>query len=502
MWLKRDLRMRDHAPLCAAAERGPILVAYVYEPDQLDAPTHDASHLNFIRESLAELERQLVARGARLTLLRGLLPDAFERLHARVGFEAIWSHEETGHARSYARDERVKTWCRGRGIAWHEIPQHGVVRRLGSRDGWAARWTRTMRRPLLPEPERLEDALGAPDVEHVGLLGPADLGLTPSGRTEVQRGGETQAQETLDSFLAGRSVSYRTDMSSPLSAWNGCSRLSPHLAYGTISIREVAQRSAARREELKEMRARGEDLPATWLSSLASFEKRLRWHCHFIQKLEDEPALEFRNMARACDGLREDEWSEERFEAWKQGRTGYPMVDACMRALEATGWINFRMRAMLVSFASYHLWLHWPRVAEHLARLFLDFEAGIHFSQVQMQSGTTGINAVRIYSPVKQVIDQDPRGEFIRRWVPELAPVPVAYLPEPYKMPLDEAARLGCRIGRDYPRPIVENTKAMREARERLSALRRGGEARQESRAVYEKHGSRRRPPPRRRARS
>ena len=101
-----------------------------------------------------------------------------------------------------------------------------------------------------------------------------------------------------------------------------------------------------------------------------------------MQKLEDEPEIEFRNFNRAYDGLREDEFNDEYFEAWCHGRTGYPMVDACMRALHQTGWINFRMRAMLVSFASYHLWLHWRQPALYLARLFLDYEPGIHYSQI------------------------------------------------------------------------------------------------------------------------
>ena len=93
--------------------------------------------------------------------------------------------------------------------------------------------------------------------------------------------------------------------------------------------------------------------------ALTGFSGRLRWHCHFMQKLESEPAIEFHNFARAYDGLREGEFNEAYFDAWRLGMTGYPMVDACMRSLVATGWLNFRMRAMLVSFASYHLWLHW-----------------------------------------------------------------------------------------------------------------------------------------------
>jgi deoxyribodipyrimidine photo-lyase len=163
-----------------------------------------------------------------------------------------------------------------------------------------------------------------------------------------------------------------------------------------------------------------------------------------------------------------------------------------MRALHAGGWINFRMRAMLVSFAAYHLWLHWRPTAQYLARHFLDFEPGIHFSQFQMQSGTTGINTVRIYSPIKQALDQDPDGIFIKQHVPELAAVPTEYLAEPHLMPSALQRRIGCVIGEHYPPPIVEHSTAYRAARERVAALRRRDEARAEADVVQAKHGSRR----------
>ena len=215
-----------------------------------------------------------------------------------------------------------------------------------------------------------------------------------------------------------------------------------------------------------------------------------------MQKLEDEPELEFQNISRVYDGLREKDFNQEKFEAWTTGKTGYPMIDACMRALNETSWINFRMRAMLMSFASNHLWLHWRPTAVHLAKHFLDFEPGIHFSQCQMQSGTTGINTIRIYSPAKQVIDHDPSGVFIKQFVPELARVPDEYLPEPHRMPLDLQSQVGCRIGRDYPFPIVDHRKAYKSAQEKIFAIRQTTSAIDESKRVFAKHGSRKKRDP------
>jgi deoxyribodipyrimidine photo-lyase len=309
----------------------------------------------------------------------------------------------------------------------------------------------------------------------------------PAHGKALQAHGEAAAQATLASFLQHRGSDYRRQLSSPLTAEQGCSRLSPHLAFGTLSMRQVHQSTEARIATL----AHGDAGERAFAHALRGFAGRLRWHCHFMQKLEDEPGIEFHNFSRACDGLREGNFDRGRFDAWCAGLTGFPMVDACMRSLRATGWLNFRMRAMLVSFAAYHLWLHWREPGLFLARQFLDFEAGIHWSQMQMQSGTTGINTLRIYSPAKQAADHDPQGLFIRRWVPELARVPHAALAEPSRLSPAEQAAVGCVIGRDYPAPLVDHANAIRHAKDRLYALRGEAAARSEADAIQQRHGSR-----------
>jgi deoxyribodipyrimidine photo-lyase len=164
-----------------------------------------------------------------------------------------------------------------------------------------------------------------------------------------------------------------------------------------------------------------------------------------------------------------------------------------MRSLIATGWLNFRMRAMLQSLASYHLGLDWHASGTRLARLFTDYEPGIHWPQVQMQSGETGINTPRIYNPLKQGLDQDPRGVFTRRWVPELFRVPGAMLQQPWRMDPQAQHEAGCRIGVDYPMPMVDLTAAVQAARQRLSQLRQQPGYREAALAVFARHGSRKR---------
>ena len=307
----------------------------------------------------------------------------------------------------------------------------------------------------------------------------------PSGR----RAGARRGSRILESFLAGRGAGYVREMSSPLTAAEGCSRLSLPIATGALSMREVFQTTLRTRAECAAQPPAARAMP---LRALDAFIGRLHWHCHFIQKLESEPELEI----RSAHPLHEEERSRratnaEHLDAWISGRTGLPFVDACMRSLRASGWINFRMRAMLMAFASYHLALDWTRSGAALARLFADYEPGIHWPQVQMQSGQTGINAPRIYNPVKQSFDQDPEGAFIRKWVPEIAHLPLNFLHEPWRMTAADETLHGCRLGRDYPQRIVDPVEAARAAKARLTAVRRQEGYRPAGQAVFAKHGSR-----------
>ena len=489
VWYKRDLRIHDSPALQAAAHHGTVLPLYIVEPSLVHAPDFDPAHWTFLRQSLDVLRNELAALGQPLVVRVGEVVDVLEVLSHEIPLLMVWSHEETGTWQTYQRDLAVARWAKAHRIPWHELPQTGVVRRLKTRNGWASMWEHFIRAPLATTPTSLPNI---PEIVLGHVPTPGDLGLPFSTRTELQPGGEHEARQVLTSFLSTRGAGYQRAMSSPLTAWEGCSRLSPHLAWGTASLRSVYHALLHRQEALRLMDAHERvTLAGPTLKDVSAFQSRLHWRSHFMQKLEDEPRIEFENFHHAYDGLREHEFRRDWFEAWCAGRTGYPFIDACMRAACATGYLNFRMRAMLVSFACYDLWLHWREPAVFLARQWLDYEPGIHYSQMQMQAGTTGINTVRIYDPTKQAQDQDPDGVFIRRWVPELATVPHAYIHLPWRMPTEVQHKHGCVLGRDYPWPIVDHTSAARLAHTRIARLRRLSVTRDQARAVLLRHGSR-----------
>jgi deoxyribodipyrimidine photo-lyase len=408
-----------------------------------------------------------------------------------VPIAALWSHEETTQQLAYDRDRRVRRWVRARGIPWHERPQTGVVRRLASRDGWAAAWDARMDAPPLPAPRTI---VGVP-LRSDGLRALEDMPMLRAAGLEdshpaFQPAGERVARQTLWQFLTERGVDYRRAMSSPLTAPTACSRISEHLASGTLSIRQALHAVRARRAQLREAQGRA-TFDTRWLTALDAFEARLRWHCHFMQKLEDEPALEFRCACPPLEALREPGAWPRRLRAFREAQTGVPFVDACLRALQATGWLPFRMRAMLVSYAAWDLWLDWRDFGPWLARQFVDYEPGIHYSQLQMQSGTTGINTLRIYNPYVQGERFDPTGAFVRRWVPPLHDLPAEWIHRPHEMPPLVAAMYNVRIDSAYPRPLVDHAEAVRAAKARVSAIRTAAGFQRAARAVFERHGSR-----------
>ena len=407
--------------------------------------------------------------------------DSFFRKAAQYyDIQTVFSHEETGIYLTYQRDIKIAGLFRELGIDWHESPTNAVQRGLMHRNGWRKKWNRIMHSQIAePDLNQLEPVLNLDSfLKTISTEIPERVKISDR---RFQPGGEHQAQKLLNSFVHGRCADYNRSISAPGPARTGCSRLSPHITWGNLSIRQIIQYIDEHLEETPSKRG------------LRSFRSRLGWHCHFVQKFESEPRIEFENMNRGYNDIR-TEWNEENFSAWKEGRTGFPMVDACMRSLISTGYLNFRMRAMLVSFLTHHLWLDWPKGALHLGKQFLDFEPGIHYSQFQMQAGTMGVNTIRIYNPVKQGYDHDPDGEFIREWVDELKDVPKEFIHEPWKMSSMEQVMYNCRIGEDYPSPIIGDIKeSYKHASSVLWSKKASSQVKKENKWILKKHVKNRR---------
>lgn len=478
VWLKRDLRIEDHAALFCARKRGPVMALYIIEPGYWYLPDTSARQWQFIKQSLAALIDQLARLGIPLLFFKGDAVAAFEALSISLEINEVHSHQETGNIWTFRRDIAVGNLLKSSGLTWHEHMQHGVFRKLDTRNGWANRWDAMMGEAGYPLPARQEwptnSISSLSENFSLEILEPY---FSKQDLSQIQQGGRKAGIALLASFLGGRGENYRKAMSSPLEGANACSRISTHLAYGTLSMRECFHAA------IETLGSLDKENPAhkKMRSSLISFIGRLHWHCHFIQKLETTPAIEWQELHPAYQGMR-TEIDEELMERWFTGQTGWPFFDACMRSLRATGWINFRMRAMITAVASYHYWLPWQESGKKLGALFSDYEPGIHWPQIQMQSGTTGINTVRVYNPIKQGYDQDPEGIFIKRWVPELSHLEGKALHEPWRMDQPPA---------EYASIVLDHQQAAREARERIWAVRKNNGFHSDAKDILNKHSSR-----------
>jgi len=487
IWFKRDLRIADNECLVRAAANGSVLPILVVEPQYWSLCDTSWRQFKLLQKAANSLQDQLSEIGGELRIWTGDAIDALKSIRASIGDFDLWAHQETGNFWTFERDVRVREWCAAHTISFSEPLQYGVFRGSSlDRDRWAQDWNALMKQPILDIPQEVQWAGAVPDSFLKTMPSARSLNLAPDEIIGLQPGGREAALATLKSFLYERGRDYRTDMSSPRLGAKGCSRLSVHLVTGSISMRECFEATTQR---LSELSSEDSADAKAWRASLKAFIGRLHWHCHFMQKFETEPEMEFRPVARSYEGMRPAA-SEEWHRAFAKGQTGFPFVDACMRSLIATGWINFRMRAMLMSFACYDLFMPWQEAGEILGRLFTDYEPGIHWTQSQMQSGETGINTLRVYSPIKQGRDHDPDGKFIKQWVNELRHLDGDALHEPWKH--------GGAAG--YPGPLVDHSSATKAARDAIWAIRKTPEAKAEAADVLLRHGSRRRPKTRRNA--
>lgn len=433
VWFRRDLRIFDHAPLYRAALRGAVIPVFILDRALLHHPETAVARVAFLLECLHTLDKDLRDRGGRLILRSGdpveVLPQLVRQtqadgIYAYIDFERVYGRVRDRRLNQVLQQQQMK-------IRWFEplATTADLIPYPAYRDLWFA----DMAADLVPVPSRIAVP---PELASDRIPTVTELGLIPDQKPIPPAGIESARQMLVD-FLENKVDRYYWQLSYPVA--EATSGLSPHIKFGVISVRECYKTA----EQLRD----SEDPRIQ--RSRQQFIARLRWGSGFAQRFRYLPQLELRSLYHIFD---QDGWEfdEDLYQAWQQGQTGFPIVDAAARCLLATGgWkqLNFRVRAIYASFLSNLLGMDWRYGALHFMRHLIDGDCPIDHYQWAMQSGVTHCvdkTWTRIYNPEQVAVDRcDPDGRFIRLWVPEVAHLPSEALGTPPRL-------------KNYPLPILD----------------------------------------------
>ena len=464
VWFRRDLRVHDHAALHHALKNfSPVHCVFVFDKGILDPLPRRDRRVEFILRAVEELAVSLRQMGGALSVVQGEAQSEIPQLATQLGVSVVCANRDYEPA-AIARDEEVKR--RLGPISFLDFKDQVIFDRdelmtqgntpysvfTPYKNAWLKRLglVGIQSLPVAPYAAQLARPRQRQTLPTLPQLGfeATDLGelAVPTGMSGAQR--------TFEDFV-GRIDAYATDRDFP--AVRGSSGLSPHLRFGTISIRQLAAYAQAQG-------GRGAE---TWLAELIwrDFYHAILWH---------HPRVVHSCFKRECDALRWD-LAPEYFRAWCAGCTGYPLVDAAMRQLSSTGFMHNRLRMLTASFLVKDLGLDWQLGEAWFAEKLLDFDLAANNGGWQW-AASTGCDAqpwFRIFNPLTQSQKFDPRGLFIRRYLPELAAVPDKFIHAPWKMNAAQQSATGVHIGRNYPAPLVDHALARERTLARYKALGR-----------------------------
>jgi deoxyribodipyrimidine photo-lyase len=488
-WHKRDLRLIDNPALDCAMHKSiefnlPFLPIMGLEKDLITSPKTSYEFSDFHQfgylSAMLTLFQNYKFFGISPLLFTSSILIVLNNIQGEQPIKFLISHQEHGTSGTYDRDKSVEKFCKIHKIKWVQLPPSGVIRNLQSRDTRDKQVKVYINAKVISIPN-FKNILQVAWVKKFNSSSSfAELTKQKKAietKFELQECSEKKGLEVLESFAVDRAKNYRGGISSPNRALTSGSRLSQFLAYGSLSLRYIHQYFWSNIKSTNNLKLR---------SGMLGAMQRLHWREHFIQRLENDCSMPTHSINPDFDKISYTH-DLDFFEKYKTGQTGEVLIDACIRCLNATGFINFRMRALLVSFGIFGLDLDWRELGKYLATIFLDYEPGIHWSQIQMQSGITGFNTIRVYSPHKQLLDQDPDCIFVRKWIPELKNLTNQQILDYPKIDLSELTQ------GQYPRPIVDFKIACKINKAKTFEAKKSS-TKEVTKQVFTKHGSRKKP--------